>query len=417
MPAQQQQHHQQQHHQQQQTPVSTAGKVAETLKAEILGLVERYHAAAARLGSAGETSASSLASLVGAVLDSETPGHPPAVASFEAALAKRFGVREAVMVNSGSSANLLALSAITSPRMGRLQVRPGDEVITVALGSPSLASAIVQNQLVPVFADISLPDFNIDPRQLQQLISPRTRAIALPHLYGNPFDLDAVSLFAALNNLLLIEDCRQAAGASFGGRQVGCFGQFSSVSFSTGRQLAAGGGGALFASSPLYRSIAESLRDGGSEEAGGPRAQAGYNLRGADVQAALGLTQMGQLDERVAMRAETAHQMMAGLAAFNEVLILPSVHGLAKASWSALPVAVRESAPFQRDQMVAALEADGVACRAFAPSLAAQPAFAQPQRKPLRKTDFAVRHGVVFDLSAAGMIATIGRTIKNLLAR
>ena len=408
-----------QQHQQQQIPTpSTAAKVTETLKAEILGLVERYHAAAARLGAAGDSSSSSLASLVGAVLDSETPGHPPAVAGFEAALAKRFGVREAVMVNSGSSANLLALSALTSPRMGRLQLKPGDEVITIAAGSPSLASAIVQNQLVPVFADIALPDFNIDPRQLQQLISPRTRAVALPHLYGNPFDLDAVSMFAALNNLLLIEDCRQAAGASFSGRPVGCFGQFSSVSFGADRQLAAGGGGALFASSPLYRSIAESLRDGGSsEESGTPRAQAGYNLRGADVQAAMGLSQLPRLEERVAARAEAAQQITAGLAAFADVLITPDVHRLAKASWSALPVAVRESAPFQRDQLVAALEADGVACRAFAPSLAAQPAFAQPQRKPLRKTDFAVRHGLVFDLSAARMIEAVSRTIRNLLGR
>lgn len=384
---------------------STATRLTAALKAEILTLVERYHAAAARLDSSGESNSASLASLVGAVLDSEVPGNPPVAASFEAALARRFGVREAVLVNSGSSAILLALSAIASPRMGQLQLKPGDEVITVAAGSPALVSAIVQNGLTPVFADISLPEFNIDPRQLQALVSPRTRAVALPHLFGNPFDLDAVSMFAALNNLLLIEDCRHAAGASFNGRPVGCFGQFASVSFAPGRSVAAGGGGALFTTSPLYRSIAESMRDA-----------AGAGQRGSDVHAAVGLAQLAHLDERVAARSEAAGQIIAGLGEFAEVLVLPYVHPLARANWSAVPIAVRESAPFQRDQLAAALQAEGAGCRAMAPAPAAL-SQQQPLKRPLRNTEFAARHGLLLDLSASGALEAIRRTIRNLLGR
>ena len=349
------------------TPVSAA-----ELKTEILALVRQY---SATVPAEGRTDAAGLAALIESLLDAELGGARSAE-RFEDKLAELFGVREALLVNSGASANLVAVSSLTSPRMGKLRLKAGDEVITLASGSPSLTAAIVQNQLVPVFVDLSLPGFNVDVRQLQGALSSRARAILLPHLCGNPFDLDAVTMFAAFNNLLLIEDCRDAAGATFGGRSVGCFGQFATASFRDGRQLATGEGGAVLASTPLYRSIAESFRDGGrGDSAGGARTHAGYNLRATEMQAALGSAQMAGLAARLDERSENAMTLIDGLAGLAEHFIFPESLRAARPSWLELPIAIRETARFTRDGLLALLAAGGIAARPFSPELPSHPAF------------------------------------------
>lgn len=369
-------------------------ETAAGLKTEIMSLVRQYHAAALI---ESNCDASGLASLVGSLLETDLGGGRQGE-RFESSLAKFFGAREALLVNSGTSANLVAVSALTSPRMGKLQLQPGDEVITLAAGSPSLVAAIVQNQLTPVFIDISLPTFGVDIRQLQSALSPRTRAIALPHLHGNPFDLDSVTMLAAFNNLLLIEDCRDAAGASFADRPVGCYGQFATVSFHSGRQLSTGEGGAVMTSSPLYRSIASSFRDGGRSE------MPGYNLRASEMQAALGAGQLEMLDDRLMERAHQAKALVNGLAGLGDCLILPESLRSARPSWLELPLALRENAPFGRDKLVAGLTAAGISARPFSPSLATQPAFQErPHRRgsTLRMTDFAARQGLLLRVPPA----------------
>ena len=345
---------------------------AAELKTEILALVRQY---SATVPAEGRCDAVGLAALIESLLDAETGGGRYAE-RFEDKLTELFGAREALLVNSGASANLVAVSSLTSPRMGKLRLKAGDEVITLASGSSSLTAAIVQNQLAPVFVDLSLPGFNVDVRQLQGALASRTRAIALPHLCGNPFDLDAVTMFAAFNNLLLIEDCRDAAGAIFGGRSVGCFGQFGTASFRDGRQLATGEGGAVLASAPLYRSIAESFRDGGrGDSAGGARTHAGYNLRATEMQAALGAAQVAGLAARLDERSNNAMTLIDGLAGLAEHIILPESLRAARPSWLELPIAIRESARFTRDRLLQLLAAGGIAARPFSPALPAHPAF------------------------------------------
>lgn len=362
--------------------------IVDAIRDEILTLVERYHAETVRAGVAWQTGASELASLVAAVLACDGPGDIQTAGRFERELARTFGTREALLVPSGSAANALAMAALMSPRMGRLQLKPGDEVITVGLGSPSLATAIAAQQLKPVYVDIALPAFNVDPARLQPAISSRTRAVALPHLFGNPCDLDAITMFASFNNLLLVEDCRQAAGASFSGRPVGCFGQLASLSFAPGRQLTAGGGGALLASTPLYRSVAEAAARQGE---GGPPAQ------NSGLTGAIGLAKLAKLTSNLAGRIEAGRRLVAVLAPLADHLILPEPVRAAVPCWSGLPLAVRESAKFGRDGLVEALQAAGVACQALSPDLSARPA---RHAGPLRNTSFAVQRGLVIELPA-----------------
>ncbi len=370
------------------------------LKTEILTLVRQYHAA---VPIEGRCSVEGLAALVESLLDADL-GSARYTERFEDSLTRLFGAREALLVNSGTSANLVAVSSLTSPRMGRLHLKPGDEVITVVAGSPSLVAAIVQNQLVPVFVDLSLPAFNVDVRQLQGALSSRTRAVALAHMCGNPFDLDSVTMFAAFNNLLLIEDCRDAAGASLGGRAVGCFGQFATASFRDGRQISTGQGGAVLASTPLYRSIAESFRDGGRGDSSGVRTHAGYNLRASEMQPALGAAQVAGLATRLEENSRNAKALIDGLAGLAEHFILPESLRGAQPSWLELPIAIQESARFTRDGLLATLAGAEIAVRPFSPDIQAQPAFRErPQRTAglLPLTSFVAARGLLIKVPPA----------------
>ena len=184
---------------------------------------------------------------------------------FEREFARFVGIREAVLVNSGSSANLLAISALTSERLGDRQLKPGDEVITLAAGFPTTVNPIVQNGLVPVFVDVEIPTFNVEVTQLETALSDRTRAVIFAHTLGNPFDLDAVVAFAKKHNLWLIEDCCDALGSTYRGQKVGTFGDLATVSFYPAHHITMGEGGCVLTNKPLLRTLVESFRDWGRD--------------------------------------------------------------------------------------------------------------------------------------------------------
>ncbi|MGO9259582.1 MAG: lipopolysaccharide biosynthesis protein RfbH, partial [Bryobacteraceae bacterium] len=184
---------------------------------------------------------------------------------FEREFARWEGIRECVLTNSGSSADLLAVSALTSPKLGERRLQPGDEVITLAAGFPTTLNPILQNGLMPVFIDVTVPSYNADVRQLEAALSPRTRAIFFAHTLGNPFDLDAVTAFASRHALWLIEDCCDAVGATWRGRKVGLFGDLATTSFYPAHHITMGEGGSVLMEKPLLRTLVESFRDWGRD--------------------------------------------------------------------------------------------------------------------------------------------------------
>ena len=247
----------------------------EILRSQISELVAEYHAEAFAPGDfvPGESPVpvagrvfdeSELQHLVNSSLDFWlTTGR--FAEQFEKEFAKYFGVRKAILVNSGSSANLVALSALTSPRLGARRLKPGDEVITVAAGFPTTVNPTVQNRLIPVFVDVDIPSYNIDPALLEAALSDKTRAVMIAHTLGNPFDLEAVSKFCKEHNLWLVEDCCDAVGASFNGKKVGTWGDIATVSFYPAHHLTMGEGGAVLVTRPLLKVLAESFRDWGRD--------------------------------------------------------------------------------------------------------------------------------------------------------
>src|SRR5580704_9462823 len=293
---------------------------------------------------------------------------------FEQEFARWMGIRECVLVNSGSSANLLAVSALTSPKLGGRRLVPGDEVITVAAGFPTTVNPILQNNLVPVFIDATVPTYNADVAQLEEAYSEKTRAIVLAHTLGNPFDLGAVTDFARRHGLWLIEDCCDAVGSLFDGKQVGTFGDLATVSFYPAHHMTMGEGGCVLADQPMLRTLAESFRDWGrdcwcepgKENTCGKRfewqlgglpfgydhkytyAHIGYNLKLTDMQAALGLSQIEKLDGFIEARRRNFAALRHGLKPIEDCLILPEATPGADPAWFGFPIGVRENAPFTR---------------------------------------------------------------------
>ena len=339
---------------------------------------------------------------------------------FEREFARWLGIRECVLVNSGSSANLVAISALTSPKLGDRQLRPGDEVITVAAGFPTTVNPILQNGLVPVFVDVTVPTYNIDVAQLETALSPRTRAIMLAHTLGNPFDLDAVTAFAARHGLFLIEDCCDAIGSTYRGRKVGTFGTFSTASFYPAHHITMGEGGAVMTAQPLLRSIVESFRDWGRDcwcqpgcdNTCGKRfdwkvgelpagfdhkytySHIGYNLKATDMQASVGVAQLGKLDGFGIQRRRNFRAMYEGLRGLEEFFILPEATEGSDPSWFGFPIAVRPEAPFTRNEVTRFLEDRKIATRLlFGGNLVRQPAYRdRPYRAvgDLEKADFVM---------------------------
>ena len=340
----------------------------------------------------------------------------------ERALAKFVGVRHSFLVNSGSSANLLALSALTSHKMGDRQLRPGDEVITVAAGFPTTVNPIIQNRLTPVFVDVRLDTYNIDASMLDEALSPKTRAIMIAHTLGNPFDVDAVTSFAKKHNLLLIEDNCDALGSTYGGKATGSFGDVSTCSFYPAHHITTGEGGAVFANKPALKPLIESFREWGrdcwcepgEDDTCGKRFDwqmgelphgydhkyiydhIGYNLKMTDMQAAVGVAQIDKLPKFTELRKRNWKILKDGLAALADHFLLPEPTPNSDPSWFGFPMSVREEAPFERKQLVDFLESRKIATRLlFGGNLVRQPAYLDvPSRSvgDLANSDFVMEN-------------------------
>ena len=324
---------------------------------------------------------------------------------FEREFAKFVGVREAVLVNSGSSANLLAVAALTSQKLGDKRLRPGDEVITLAAGFPTTVNPILQNGLVPVFIDVHIPTFNVDVSYLETALSGRTRAVIFAHTLGNPFDLDAVTAFANKHGLWLIEDCCDALGSTYRGQKVGTFGDLATVSFYPAHHITMGEGGCVLTDKPLLRTLVESFRDWGrdcwcatgNENTCGKRfdwqlgelphgydhkyiySHVGYNLKATDMQAAVGVAQLKKLPAFIEARKQNFAYLKAGLKDNNveEHFVLPEATPNSDPSWFGFPLLVRETAPFSRNALIDFLYERKIGTRQlFGGNLVRQPAYA-----------------------------------------
>ena len=321
-------------------------------------------------------------------------------AAFELKLAAFLGVRHAITVNSGSSANLIAFQILTSPRLGERAIRPGDEVIGVAAGFPTTVNPILQFGAVPVFVDIELGTYNIDPALIEAAIGPRTKAIMLAHTLGNPFNLKVVRELCDRYGLWLIEDCCDALGSTYEGRLVGGFGDLGTLSFYPAHHITMGEGGAVFTDSPLLKRIVESFRDWGrdcycapgEDNTCGKRfgwqlgelpagydhkytySHLGYNLKITDMQAACALAQMDRLDDFIAARRRNFGWLSERLAGCADQLILPHATPGSEPSWFGFPLTLRDGCGVERLGLLRHLDEQKVGTRLlFAGNLTRQP--------------------------------------------
>jgi CDP-6-deoxy-D-xylo-4-hexulose-3-dehydrase len=389
------------------------GSQADTLRQQIRELVMGYYATAHGSGPfvPGETRVNyggrvydeqELINAVEAVLDFWlTTG--PRVGAFEEGLARFLGVHHVLVANSGSSANLVAMTALCSRRQER-PLEPGDEVITAAMGFPTTVAPIVQNRLVPVFVDCELGTYNLDPEQLESALSERTRAVFLAHTLGNPVEMEPVMAFARAHDLYVVEDTCDALGTTYDGRLVGTFGDIGTLSFYPAHHITTGEGGAVVTDDPDLARIAQSVRDWGRDcrcrydspptGACGRRfeweipgldepydhrylyVEVGYNLKMTDIQAAIGLAQLEKLPGFIAARKRHFARIYAGLKPYEEFLILPVWSERADPAWFAFPITVRPGVPFKRRDLTTFLEERNIETRLlFAGNVARQPGY------------------------------------------
>ncbi len=370
--------------------------------------------------------------------------------TFERNLARFVGVRSASLVNSGSSANLVALSALTSPKLGERRLNPGDEVITVASGFPTTVNPIFQNRLVPVFVDVTVPCYEIDVHQLEAARSERTKAVFLAHTLGNVFDLDAVTAFTRKHNLWLIEDCCDALGSTYKGRNVGTFGDIATLSFYPAHHITTGEGGAVLTDKPALQTLIESFRDWGRDcwcEPGkdntcGKRfdwqfgslpcgydhkytySHIGYNLKATDMQAALGASQLTKLPDFIARRKANFSHLRRNLESLQDLLILPEATQGSDPSWFGFPIGIREGAPISRIELTRALEARKIGTRLlFGGNLVRQPAYEGNQYRvvgTLHNADFVMNNVFwlgVYPALTAPMLDFVAETIAGFVAQ
>lgn len=410
--------------------MSAEGKRADELREQILGLVREYHDVAfpATEFRPGETQVHfagrvfderELVHLVDASLDFWlTTGRYAEL--FERNFARLLGLRHALLVNSGSSANLVALSCLTSPKLGKRRLLPGDEVITVASSFPTTVNPILQNGLTPVFVDVDIPTYNINVDMLEAALSDRTRAIMLAHTLGNPFDLAAVTAFAVEHDLWLVEDCCDALGSTYDGKMVGTFGDLASVSFYPAHHITMGEGGCVLTNKGRLKVLAESFRDWGrdcwcapgKENTCGKRfdhqlgelphgydhkyiySHIGYNLKLTDMQAAVGVAQLEKLPNFTKARRRNFELLKAGLQDLQDHLILPEATAHSEPSWFGFPLALREDSPVSREHMLKFMNDRKIATRLlFGGNLLRQPAYRHsPHRSvgDLSKADFVM---------------------------
>ena len=329
-------------------------------------------------------------------------------AQFETDLARRVGTRCALLCNSGSSANLLAVTALTSPVLRSERLIPGDEVITVAAGFPTTVNPILQNGLVPVFVDICLGTYAAKVDQIAAAIGPRTRAIVLAHTLGNPFDLDAVTMLAERHDLWLVEDNCDALGSQYRGQSTGTFGDLGTVSFYPAHQITMGEGGAVLTNRLQLKPIIESFRDWGRDcwcapgkaDTCGKRfdwqlgdlprgydhkyiySHIGYNLKATDMQAAVGVSQLKKLPSFIEARRRNWCRLRDGLRPLEEFLLLPEPTPNSDPSWFGFAITVRPNAPFTRASLLRHLESKRIGTRLlFGGNLLRQPAYRDIRRR------------------------------------
>ncbi len=340
-------------------------------------------------------------------------------AQFEKGLGDYVGVQHALLVNSGSSANLLALSALTSASLQDRRLQPGDEVITVAAAFPTTVSAILQNGMIPVFVDVEIGGYNAITSQIEQAITEKTKAIMIAHTLGNPWDVDGVLELARKRNLWVIEDNCDALGTTYNGKRTGGFGHIATHSFYPAHHITMGEGGAVVTDDPLLARLVKSFRDWGRDcycEAGengtcGTRfsgqhgnlpsgydhkyvySHVGYNMKGTEIQAAIGCAQLEKLDAFTARREDNFSQLLGGLESFKDSLILPVATPKSIPSWFAFPITVEKGAAFTRNQITAFLERNKIETRnLFSGNLLLHPGFLD------------VPHRVVSDLANTNRI-------------
>lgn len=402
---------------------------AEQLREQILNLVSEYHAEAFPerpfLGGISNVPVSGkvfdqneLKLLVDSSLDFWlTTGRY--AEKFEKSFAKVMGMKHAMLCNSGSSANLLAVSALTSPRLGKRALKEGDEVITAAAGFPTTVNPILQNRLTPVFVDVELATYDSSVEKIEAAIGPKTKAIVMAHTLGNPFDIAGVLELAKQHKLFVVEDTCDAVGAKFNGQSVGSFGDLSTTSFYPAHHITMGEGGCVLVNKASMKKIVESLRDWGRDcwcppgvdNTCGRRfdwqlgelpygydhkyvySHVGYNLKMTDMQAAVGVAQLDKLEGFIQARNSNFNKIYAGLKDLQEFLILPEATKNSEPSWFGFPITVRKDAPFTRFELVQHIESRRIGTRQlFGGNLLRQPAYL---KSPMR---------VVGDLTNADFI-------------
>ena len=387
-------------------------KTADQLRQEIAILVEQYHQAAfpakpflggiSTLPVSGKVfDADEMQHLVDSSLDFWlTTGR--FAEQFETEFAKVMGMKYALLCNSGSSANLLAVTALTSPRLKKRALKDGDEVITVAAGFPTTVNPILQNRLVPVFVDVQLGTYDATIESIEAAIGPKTKAIVMAHTLGNPFNLDGVMSIAKEHNLFVVEDTCDAVGATYNDKPVGSFGDISTTSFYPAHHITMGEGGCVLVKSAPMKKIVESFRDWGrdcwcppgNDDTCGRRfdwqlgelpygydhkyvySHIGYNLKLTDMQAAVGVAQLKKLPDFIEARRHNFNRLYAGLKKFEEVLILPETTPKSNPSWFGFAITVRPGAPFSRLELVQHIESRRIGTRLlFGGNLMRQPAY------------------------------------------
>ncbi len=339
---------------------------------------------------------------------------------FERGLARYVGVRNALFVNSGSSANLVALSGLTSPKLGKRALKPGDEVITVAAGFPTTVNPIIQNGLIPVFVDVEIGTYDAIIDQIREAISPKTRAIMMAHTLGNPFDVAAIKAICKEHDLWLIEDSCDALGSTYDGKRTGSFGDTATVSFYPAHHITTGEGGAVFVNSSLVKKQVESFRDWGRDcycATGHDNtchkrfewqlgdlpfgydhkyiySHIGYNLKATDMQAALGVSQLKKLDKFVAARKANFNYLKAALSDIQD-FVMPEATPNSDPSWFGFPITIKPESGIDRTKLLRHLDEKKIGTRLlFAGNLLKQPAYRN------------IEHRVIGDLKNSDLVMT-----------
>ena len=327
---------------------------------------------------------------------------------FEFQLSKYLGLYSSTLVNSGSSANLIALSSLTSPTLGEDRLKKREEVITVAASFPTTVNPIIQNGLIPVFLDVQEGTYNINPELVEEAVSDKTRAIMIAHTLGNPFDLDIIIKIAKDHNLYLIEDNCDALGSEYGGKKTGTFGNISTLSFYPAHHITMGEGGAVNTNDPVLERIVRSFRDWGRDcycEPGASNtcgmrftqkietlplgydhkyvySHIGYNMKVTDLQAAIGVAQLRKINSFVTKRRDNFRYLYDRLKEFDHVFDLPITLKKSNPSWFAFPLTVRQNSGFNRNEIVKFLEEKKIMTRPiFAGNLTRHPAYLNIEKR------------------------------------